>query len=148
MNLLSKIVLVLSLLGLGSGCSSFHREWREAAKVSPTGDRPWEGRWLGTWQSDANGHHGGLKCVLTPGGEPGQYRASFRASYAKVIHFGYVAALTGSESNGVVRFSGSSDLGSVAGGVYRYDGHANATQFLSTYKSGGDHGTFTLKRPK
>ncbi len=146
MNLLTKLIPFLCLVGLGTGCSSFHGEWREAAKKVPTSEQPWEGRWLGTWQSDANGHHGGLKCVLTPGSEPGQYRANFRASYAKVIYFGYVAALTGSETNGVVLFTGSSDLGSLAGGVYHYDGHANATNFLSTYKSGGDHGTFTLKR--
>ena len=40
------------------------------------------------------------------------------------------------------------DLGKLAGGVYYYEGRANATNLVSTYRSMKDHGRFELARPR
>ena len=39
------------------------------------------------------------------------------------------------------------NLGWLAGGVYHYEGRADATNFFSTYTSKYDHGTFQMTRP-
>jgi hypothetical protein len=44
------------------------------------------------------------------------------------------------------RFRGEADLGWLAGGVYRYEGHATATNFFSTYECKYDGGTFRMTR--
>jgi hypothetical protein len=46
-----------------------------------------------------------------------------------------------------VKFEGSADLGSLAGGMYHYEGHANSDTFYVTYRSSEDHGQFNMKRP-
>jgi len=47
-----------------------------------------------------------------------------------------------------VHFDGEADLGWMAGGVYKYDGHANSTDYFCTYHSSYDNGSFTMKRPE
>lgn len=127
-----------------TGCSSFHKEWTAASKVtSHTGI---DGAWQGEWLSEHNGHHGSLKCVVTQT-SPTTFRAHFRAKYMKVLRFTYVATLTGEETNGVVKLSGSADLGKMAGGVYTYEGSASPTEFRSNYKCKWDHGHYEMGRP-
>ena len=43
--------------------------------------------------------------------------------------------------------TGSFWLGFLAGGVYHYEGHADATNYFSTYSCKYDHGTFQMSRP-
>jgi len=46
------------------------------------------------------------------------------------------------------RFHGEENLGRMAGGVYRYEGKAMATNFHSTYRSAYDCGVFGKERPE
>jgi hypothetical protein len=142
-KLLARILLLPALLFAG-GCASFNHEWKKAAALPPPGSM--EGRWQGVWLSDVNHHTGALRCIVTKR-EDGMYRARFHATYNKVLSFGYTVALqVQPEANGF-HFSGDANLGWYAGGVYHYDGHADATNFFSTYSCKYDHGTFKLTRP-
>ena len=127
------------------GCSSFNREWRRAA-ARPTSENSMEGRWEGTWSSDVNHHHGKLRCLMVHETNS-VYQARFRATYASVFHFSYAVLLEVQPHFGGWEFSGEADLGKLAGGSYYYEGRATRTNFLSTYRSSGDHGVFAMKRP-
>jgi hypothetical protein len=137
------LLLVLGMMAL-TGCS-FRREWNAAIK-KPAPANSIEGPWSGTWQSDANGHHGTLKCVVTKTSET-SYRAHFKATYGKALRFSYVATLAGQETNGAVALKGESDLGKLAGGIYTYEGKATPIDFQSSYANKYDHGSYQMQRP-
>jgi hypothetical protein len=145
----ARLILSLGLLCgliLFGGCSTFDREWEQAANRTVPVDSLL-GRWRGTWLSDANGHYGSLRCVVTPN-KDGTYRARFHAVYRKVIGYGYTVPLNVTETNRVFSFSGQADLGWWAGGIYDYAGRVEATNFFSTYRCKYDHGTFQMTRPE
>jgi hypothetical protein len=125
-----------------TGCSSFEREWKQAASAGQSG---LAGRWQGTWASDVNGHHGKLRCVVSQIEGP-EYRARFRATYQTVLHFSYNVNLHVERQGNEFKFQGEADLG-LAGGVYHYVGQAEGSNFLSTYSCASDHGTFQMTRP-
>ena len=140
-------LLLAAALLMFAGCSSFHREWKEAAKTPvPAGSMA--GRWDGSWQSGKNGHHGRLRCVMTQV-DTNRYHAHFHATFWKIFRGAYEVELIarGSSEAGVAEFSGQSDLGWLYGGVYRYEGKASATNFFSSYRCKIDHGTFQMSRP-
>jgi len=129
-----------------SGCSTFERDWKRAASA-PTGGIA--GRWIGRWQSDVNGHNDQLRCLVTPSTN-GTYSARYHARYTKWFlrfTFGYTVPLSVATHDGRFEFTGESNLGWYAGGVYRYNGSATATNFTSRYDSKYDRGTFEMKRP-
>lgn len=139
-------ILLLPILFFAGGCTSFNHDWKKAAAMSPP-QGSMEGRWQGVWLSDVNHHTGELRCVITKR-EDGMYRARFHAKYNKVLTFGYTVLLkVEPEANGS-HFSGEANLGWYAGGVYHYDGHAETTNFFSTYSCKYDHGTFKMQRPR
>jgi hypothetical protein len=144
------VVLALAAL-IFSGCSTFNYEWRQAAnKPTPTNDIT--GRWEGNWLSHANGHNDKLRCLIKPAGT-NRYDAKFHAAYSHSrfkwlkVHFGYTVPLQAQPATNGVTFTGREDLGALAGGVYTYEGHANTTNFFSTYKCKYDHGVFQMTRP-
>lgn len=128
---------------IAAGCSSFNREWRKAGK-SPMAVSGLEGRWEGEWISEVNGHHGRLRCIIHKTGEV--YQARFHAKYRKILSFGYTVQLHTEPVENGCKFHGEADLGALVGGLYRYDGHADATNFFSTYSCKYDHGTFRMQR--
>jgi hypothetical protein len=73
------------LLFAGTGCSSFDREWQNAAR-QPVPLNSMEGRWEGRWVSGANEHNGKLRCIISRR-DDGAYAAQFRATYQFVLHF-------------------------------------------------------------
>ena len=141
----ARLVVVALLAVLFCGCSSFNRAWNQAART-PVPPGSIEGRWEGRWLSAANGHDGRLRCLITKDSEE-TYQARFRATYKKLLHFGYTVPLQVTRSNGVWSFRGEADLGSMAGGVYHYEGSATPEHFHSTYDSKYDRGDFEMKRP-
>ncbi len=145
-RLLKRFFLVLPALLL-CGCSTFNRDWNRAAQ-NPVPVNSVEGRWDGTWLSDVNGHTGRLRCLLVREGE-NRHQARFRATYWKVFRFSYTVPLQveAEVRDGAWHFTGEEDLGKLAGGVYRYEGHVTPTDFFSTYRSEHDHGTFQMRRP-
>jgi hypothetical protein len=134
--------LVAALL---CGCSSFNRDWKRVAGQSQGENTP-EGRWEGSWISEGNGHHGGLRCLLSSE-EDSQYKARFRATWGGVFHFNYTARFELQPHDIGWEFDGEADLGKL-GGVYYYEGRATTTNMASTYRSKYDHGRFELNRPK
>ena len=129
-----------------TGCSSFHREWEEALKKPVPPDRI-TGPWTGTWQNQNNTHGNALRAVVTEL-EPDTYRAFFHARYLKIFTYSYSVKLSGRPEGDSVILTGEEDLGKLAGGVYKYNGHANPTNFFCDYESKYNTGTFTLQRPK
>jgi len=139
------LLMALAQLCFLPGCTTFDQAWGKSAKESfPTNSIL--GCWEGTWLSEANGHNGKLRCVITPKSE-GTYNARFHAIYKKVLGFGYTVSLKATDTNGVFGFSGEANLGWWAGGLYQYNGHAHETNFFSTYSCKYDHGTFQMTRP-
>lgn len=127
-----------------AGCS-FNRDWKRAA-ARPAGTNEISGAWIGHWRSDANGHHGQLRCILTPHSTDA-YMARFRARFWKIFAAGYAVPLTFTSTNGVHTFQGSANLGALGGGLYTCEGSITPNAFESTYNSKRDHGTFVLRRP-
>jgi hypothetical protein len=138
-------MLPIALAVLVCGCSSFNREWKRAGKQPAPTDSV-IGRWEGHWLSDVNAHTGKLRCIVTHQTND-LYAARFRATYMKILRFSYTVPLTVNASNDVWHFRGEEDLGTMAGGVYRYEGNATTTNFHSTYDSKYDRGVFKMQRP-
>lgn len=140
------VALLLLPIGLLSGCSSFPRHWR-AASAGPQPADDISGAWTGSWRSEVNGHTGSLQCLVTRV-DAAHYRARYRASYRKFLRFGYTVPMEVTRSEGgAISFRGEANLGWWTGGVYHYDGRATATNYISTYSSKYDHGTFEMTRP-
>jgi hypothetical protein len=137
--------LLLAFAVLGVGCCNFNHEWQKAM-ANPAPNVDMQGPWQGRWNSDANGHNGKLRCVVTKTNEE-TYLARFHANYGKIFTFGYIIPLKVERTPDSFHFSGEANLGYFAGGVYQYDGHAEATNFFSTYSNKYDHGTFQMRRP-
>ena len=129
-----------------AGCSSFNRDWKQAA-IQPRPTEDISGPWEGLWQSEANGHNGKLRCLVTKVNDT-TYDARYRAKYKKIFSFGYTVPLRVQKTGDTYTFKGEADLGKLAGGIYTYDGKASATNFTSTYNSKYDHGDFRMIRPK
>lgn len=125
------------------GCSSFNRDWKKAA-IPASGIT---GRWEGTWTSQPSGHTDKLRCLITKISEE-KYRAHFDSTYKKVLHFKSTVTLIGVSTNGVFHFNGEATLPWWAGGLYRYEGGADGTNFHSSYHCKYDHGTFQMIRPR
>jgi hypothetical protein len=125
------------------GCSSFNREWQQNSFSAPTEDI--QGRWQGTWASEATGHTDKLRCIISKKTD-GTFQAWFHAKYKKVLSFGYTVPLKVELVDRAWKFQGEADLGWLAGGVYHYKGSAGGTNFTLTYESKYDHGTFEMNR--
>jgi hypothetical protein len=148
---LRRLVIAALFTGLSAislvGCSSFKDDWRQAGNNSAhTTDI--SGRWEGHWLSHVNGHNDKLRCVITEM-DANQYEAKFHATYKMLVnlHFNYTVRLHFKPSAEGFAFHGEENLGSLAGGVYTYDGQANVTNFICTYASKYDRGAFQLHRP-
>ena len=145
--------LLAVLLFWRSCCSS--EAWWQAAGVGPgagatSASAPvelLEGRWEGTWSSQARDDRGKLRCIITKLSDD-KYHAEFLATYARILTFKQPVDLSVQKKDGPGRwaFKGQSDLGWLAGGVYTYEGHVTGQEFLSTYTASADHGEFRLTR--
>lgn len=135
---------IVGLLLLLSGCSTFECDWEAARALPPD---PVLGRWEGTWLSAANGHNGGLRCLIATD-DQGKTQARYRATYACCFSFEYTVEMQVYAEGADHRFEGMANLGWLAGGEYRYEGKITPAGFESTYSSGSDNGTFRMDRPK
>jgi hypothetical protein len=136
--------LAFALL-LTGGCTTFNHDWNQAAR-EPAPVNGIQGRWQGVWVSEVTHHTDSLRCVITKS-DDGAYRARFKARYHHVLTFGYTVPLKVEPARNGFSFSGEADLGWLAGGVYHYEGQAEATNYFSTYSCKYDHGTFQMSRP-
>ncbi|MDB6125170.1 MAG: hypothetical protein JWQ71_4163 [Pedosphaera sp.] len=139
------LAIFLPLLFLATGCHTFNHQWKQAAR-QPAPPDDLSGRWQGTWKSEPSGHTDQLRCLITRQSD-GLYQARFKAKYHTVLTFGYTIPLQVQSGKGEYKFNGKADLGWLAGGLYHYEGHANPTNYFSTYTSKYDHGIFQMTRP-
>jgi hypothetical protein len=136
------------------GCSTFERDWEahvesrtsDALRPAGTEDAPDPaGLWEGTWLSGYNGHSGTLRCILEHVSDT-KFAARYKATYAGWLTFEYTMAMTVRHEDDTIIFAGEADLGSMAGGMYTYEGQVKDDEFRSTYNSSADHGTFEMRR--
>lgn len=130
------------------GCSTFQRDWDGLVQdpgVETSVKTGLAGQWEGTWLSDANGHGGGLRCIIAPD-ETGTLIARYHATYGGFLTFEYDMPMRVQKDGDTYRFASEADLGWLAGGRYKYEGTVVGDEFLSTYRSKGDHGTFRMQR--
>lgn len=142
------LLVALAAAALSGGCSRFHRDWESRLQLDRA-NRPegMAGCWSGTWTSETNGHHGGLRCIMTPRGD-GRFSARFRATYCGILPFEQTVLLSAEERGGLWRFRGEENLGWLAGGVFTYEGEASGDRFMSRYTSASDRGVFEMARPQ
>jgi len=129
-----------------AGCSAFDRDWN-AAPAASAGTL--EGRWEGKWTSDANGHEGALRCIITRHQDSG-WEARYYASYTWGIipfTFEYTIPLTALRDGDAWISRGGAELGCwIAGGWYEYEARASAEEYVASYRSDFDRGVFRMKR--
>ena len=139
---------ILSLLAvcLTTGCSGFHRAWENQAALTSTEDEGLSGLWAGKWESEKNGHHGTLRCLITQTGNQ-QYQAWYHAKYLKWFSYAYKVDMEAhlTEPN-LITFQGKADLGFLAGGTYAYQGQVSNHVFQAIYRAKSDHGVFHMQR--
>lgn len=135
-------------LCLLAGCASpsFNNQWKAQAHAARQHDLV-AGAWTGTWRSDANGHHGRLRCVVTKL-EGNHYRFYYDARFWGIFGARYTVTQEVQQAGAALRIRGESDLGRLFGGVFTYEGHADGKEFRSSYRSTKDHGVFELVRPE
>lgn len=104
---------------------------------------PLAGRWVGYWQSDANGHRGPLRATVTPAG--GGYDVRFSGRFAKVIPFAYRQhlAVVGTTGDATVL---AADRRLPLFGTFRTAAVVTPTRFDAAFRSGKDGGRFALSR--
>ena len=144
------IFLILSVWSclMFAGCSTFQRDWDAmelTSGVESITESGLAGQWKGTWLSDANGHGGGLRCIIAPD-ESDTLIARYHATYSGFLTFEYDMPMSVQKDGDTYRFDAEADLGWLAGGRYEYEGTVVGDEFNSTYKSKGDHGTFRMQR--
>ena len=138
------------------GCSSFNRDWevqgaqsemalQETLVEQSVSTEGLEGHWEGTWRSEDNGHEGGLRCIITRN-EEDTLIARYHATYGMFFTFEYKMPMEVVKEKEFYLFSAETDLGWLAGGLYKYEGTVIGDDFASTYKCKRDHGIFEMKR--
>jgi hypothetical protein len=142
------VLVLLGLLALCSGCSSFDTRWKAAA-TSPTVER-WDGRWTSEHHKTSSGSPmgGRLRAVTEPGA--GQDLAAhfhanwliFASDYKITLH----PKTAGPGRKDEREFSGTHELPKIFGGTYQYEARLIGDRLTARYTSTYDHGTFTLQR--
>ena len=138
------LLLFLAIACLLSSCAGgFDRRWRGAEDVR--GRTGIEGRWDGTWRSHVNGHHGRLRCIVSPTEQPGVYQFHYGGTFARILGFQYTVDYAVQRRRGTWTMKGESDLGWM-GGAYSHEATVKDGEFKATYRSARDHGVFAMRR--
>ncbi len=127
---------------------SFRKAWKAAAKAPASADDGVAGRWQGTWLSDANGHHGKLRCVVTaPESPDGPHRFFYHATWMRVLSGAYRADhQVKPDGRSGWTFTGEHQMPRWAGGLYQYEGTVQGDSFEAAYRCALDRGNYRLTR--
>lgn len=122
--------------------------FRSAWKKAPASTSGVEGKWSGTWHSDATGHQGTLRCVVSsPVDKKGGHEFFYHATWKKILSGSYKATHTvQKQKDGTYTFKGEHKMPDWAGGLYHYEGTIKGDDFNACYQSSMDRGTYTMKR--
>jgi hypothetical protein len=127
-------------------CTGIPRGWNQAKSARPQDAAT--GAWIGTWRSEVNGLHGGLRAVVeTLPGQPDTLRFRYRASWMKVLCAGFtVDCGVQRQPDGSLRVTGAKDLGRAFGGTFEHSGSIHAGRLSARYAAAIDRGTMDLRR--
>ncbi|MCF7789537.1 MAG: hypothetical protein K9N47_25665 [Prosthecobacter sp.] len=156
--LLLRLALGLILMSVLPSCGfAFREAWK---KVPDTGGV--EGKWEGTWLSDATGHTGTLRCVVgkptrngivigaageNVGSVPADRIFFYHATWKKILSGSYKAVhIVKKQKDGSYTFKGEHKMPNWAGGLYQYEGTVKGDEFKACYQCSMDKGTYTMKR--
>lgn len=140
--------LVFSL-GLLSACSSFDRQWKEAAS-GKEGLTRWDGVWKSGKNVYVNGayHHGRLRCVLAAQPDK-KLKAYFHANWL-MFSGNYDMTLqpvaAGPRRKDPGDYEGTHELPAMFGGTYHYRATIAGDHFEAKYTCQIDQGIFELRR--
>lgn len=127
-------------------CSGFSKEWKQAV-AQPIPNDHITGPWEGSWRSESNDHTGKLRCIVTAPKDGGNvYRFHYWATW-NLFSGAYRAQYPVEKRSDTWHFSGETDLGRLAGGIYHHQGTATSVKFNARYTSKADEGFFEMKRP-
>ena len=130
-----------------SGCSGFERDWQALAEGPVPADSV-EGRWEGSWTSEATGHTGGLRAIIErTDASQESYRVRYHATWGCCFWFNYTLSMMNVQRReGAIEFAAEEDLGWPFGN-YKYSGEVKGAKFRSSYEAESDHGVFEMARP-
>jgi hypothetical protein len=144
----SLLALMLSL-SVSSCSGRFQRDWKTTA-VAPVTTAPKNvaGSWQGTWKSEATGHQGTLKAVVSEVPEKeNRYAFRYHATWSNLFSATFESEHMAKPQGRNFVLTGHHDLGFLFGGVYHYEGTATPSLLKCRYRSKLDHGVFELQRP-
>lgn len=142
--MLLRLALGLLFLTTLPSCGfAFRSAWKKAPATTGA-----EGKWSGTWHSDATGHQGTLRCVVSgPVDQKGGHEFFYQATWKKILSGSYKSVHTvRKQKDGTYTFKGEHKMPDWAGGLYHYEGTIKGDNFSACYQSSMDHGTYTMKR--
>ncbi len=140
---------LLLIAALISGCASpgFRDAWVQA--VSGPAPTDITGAWEGTWKSEATGHTGDLRCLVTRDEETSNdYRFHYWASWKRFVSGEFVVEYPVTQRGDRFSFGGKYDLGKSFGGTFTHEAVATPVTYDATYSAAADKGTVTMVRPK
>ncbi len=145
--LLLRLILGLILTTFLPSCGfEFRSAWKKAPVTSGV-----DGKWEGTWLSEATGHHGKLSCVvLAPNPKTTKttsHEFFYHATWKNLLSGSYKAVHTvQKKKDGTYTFTGEHKMPDWAGGLYQYGGTIKGDEFKACYRCSMDNGTYTMKR--
>jgi hypothetical protein len=154
-----RIAAVLCLVSMSflTSCSAFDRQWSQTpAPVAANPAALLDGKWEGTWQSDATDYHGHVQAIVIHTTEAiidrelvQQYSASFRLRWLEIGFDEFTMTLNAAKmDDGRIHFEGKKDLGYDKGGFLRVDGYVYPIKdkMYFDYSTDKDSGTYKLRR--
>lgn len=149
-RLLRFALLALALSFLPSCGTEFRQAWNRDLCPAPPTTNGVVGKWEGTWLSEATGHTGTLRCVVSSphqSSAKGDHEFFYRATWKTILSGSYKAIHNvKKQKDGSHVFKGEHKMPDWAGGLYHYEGTIKGDEFRADYKSAMDHGTYTMKR--
>lgn len=148
-HLLPTVLALVLALSFSSCSTRFNHDWKKAATATETtAPKDVTGAWQGTWKSEATGHHGTLKAVVSKlDGKNNAYAFHYHATWRHFLSATFNAEHTIKWQGKNYVLTGQHHLGSLFGGIYHYDGTATSAMFKCHYRCDLDHGTFEMQRP-
>jgi hypothetical protein len=127
-----------------SSCASpaYQRTWQAARSAPPP---PPQGCYEGTWRSEANGHYGKLRCIVSEADRG--FKFHYQATWGTIFtgEFTIVCPIEKSIA-GTWKVRGSKDLGSTFGGTFTHEATITSTAVEAHYSAKFDHGVMQLHR--
>jgi hypothetical protein len=150
-------ILCLVSLGLLASCTAFDRQWSQTeAPAAANPSALLDGKWEGTWQSDATDYNGQIRAIAIHTTEAiideqavQQYSATFRLRWFEIPFDEFTVTLNATKmEDGRIHFEGKKDVGFYSGGILRFDGfvYPNKDLMYCDYANDKDSGTYKLRR--